>query len=202
MSLDIVLDWFEDAEPIPAYTELLKLASLTAQYLTTPWAIKIKVGLVVDQETGEPINPQPTGAEMQLRTNEQVTYTITALDSKGYVVDTVDFSGEIDNGDVAAITDNGNTFLVVAGAPGSAVITFTDGTLTATEALDVVPGDVATISVVAGAAEEQPSDDTTPTDPNAPVDPNNPNPTDPNVGPTNPAVDPNNPDNPVVNPLS
>ena len=88
---------------------------------------------------------------MQLRDTEQVTYTITALDAKGYEVDTVDFSASIDNGDVAAITDNGNTFLVVAGNPGSAVITFTDGTLTATEALDVVPGDLATIRVVAGA---------------------------------------------------
>ena len=199
-SLDIVLEWYEDVEQTPPYTTLLKLATLTAQYLTTPWAIKIRVGLVVDQKTGEPINPQPTGVTMQLRTNEQVTYTITALDSKGYEVNTVDFSGEIDNGDVAAITDNGNTFLVVAGAPGSAIITFTDGTLTATEALDVVPGDIATIRVVAGAAEEQP-DSTSPTDPNVPVDPNNPNPTDPNVGPTNPAVDPNDPNAPVVNPL-
>lgn len=156
-SLDTVLKWHKNTGAPPAWDQLLSEALATAQYLTTPWAVRVRCGLVTEQDTGEVIDPQPTGAQMQLSDTQQVTYTITALDAKGYEVDTVDFSCSIDNPDVASVTDNGNDFLVVAGNPGSAVLSFTDGTLTATEALDVVPGSVATVRVQAGEPQEQPA---------------------------------------------
>lgn len=137
---------------------------------------------------------------MQLKDSQQVTYTITGLDAKGYEVSGEDFSASVDNESVVAVTDNGNTFLAVAGQPGSAIITFTDGTLTATEAVDVVPGDVATIQIQPGAPEDQPAagaggdagggavgGDTGGGVP---------------AGGGDPAVNPDDPNAPVVNPLS
>src|SRR5207237_790861 len=49
--------------------------------------------------------------------------------------------------DVSADTQ---TCTVVAGQPGSAVVTLTDGTISATLAVDVVPGSVATVEVTTG----------------------------------------------------
>jgi len=93
---------------------------------------------------------------MQLTDTQQVDYTIEVDDTKGYAVPGAALAASVDNPAVATVTQTGSTFTVVAGQPGSAVVTFTVGGLTATEAIDVVAGGVATIKVTAGTPVDQP----------------------------------------------
>ena len=95
-------------------------------------------------------------ANMQIHDNEQFDIVVDAVDSKG--VPTADsFTATVDND--AALTlvtaSDGKTFTIKAGLPGSAVVTITDGTLSVTEAVDVVPGNAATISITEGAVSTQ-----------------------------------------------
>jgi hypothetical protein len=106
-----------------------------------------------------PITKQ--GAVMQIHDNEQYAITVSAVDSKGFPTTDV-FTTAVDNPDVISVVDDdqdGRTFTVVAGNPGSAVITISDGTLSVTEAVDVVVGEAVTISVQEGAPEDQPVPD-------------------------------------------
>lgn len=161
-ALQIVTNWFERQGAALEWEQVLQLARDTVAYLTGPSVVCIRVGLVTNQTTGEVVNPQPQppgDAMAQLHDDEQVTVSIVALDAKGYQVNSVDFSASIDNDQVASVTDLGNDFLIVAELPGSATITFTDGTLTANLAVDVVPGDIATVQVQVGTPEKQPAPD-------------------------------------------
>lgn len=97
---------------------------------------------------------------MQVHDNEQFTLSVSAVDSKGFPTSDT-FTVSVDNPDVVSVVDDdqdGRTFLVVAGNPGSAVVTIqeSDGPLFVTEAVDVVVGDAVTVSVVEGTPEDQP----------------------------------------------
>lgn len=110
--------------------------------------LRIRIGLIVDQSTGN-IRIDQGGPEVQLHDTEQVDLTVQALDSKGYpVADSISATSSDDT--VVTLQQSGNTFTAAAQAPGSATITFTDGNLSATEAIDVVPGDVAKITIAEG----------------------------------------------------
>jgi hypothetical protein len=120
--------------------------------------LRLRSGPVVDQRNGQPVVHPIGGSVMQLHDNEQVSYSLTAADAKGIAIAGDSFTATSDTTDVVAITQQADgTFLAVAGVPGSAIVTFTDGTLSVTEAIDVVPGSVATIQVTAGTVETQPA---------------------------------------------
>lgn len=115
---------------------------------------------------------------MQLQDNQQVDYTVAGKDAKGYDVSGEAFSCSSSDETVVTVANGGNgRFTAVAGAPGSATLTFSDGTLSATEAIDVVPGGAATVSVNPGSVTDQasasasdspaPAADTTPAAPAA-----------------------------------
>jgi hypothetical protein len=94
---------------------------------------------------------------MQIHDTEQFTLTLEAQDSKGFAVaDTLTWT--VDNPAVVSLQVSSDTMsaTIVAGAPGSAVVTITDGTLTATEAVDVVPGAVAKLVLTEGPVTPQP----------------------------------------------
>jgi hypothetical protein len=96
---------------------------------------------------------------MQIHDNEQFALTVSAVDSKGFPTSDT-FTAVADNPDVVSIMDDdqdGRTFLVVAGNPGSAVITISDGALSVTEAVDVITGEAVSISLVEGEPEDQPT---------------------------------------------
>lgn len=120
--------------------------------------LRLRTGPVVDQRSGQPVAHRIGGSVMQLHDNEQVSYSLTAADAKGVAIAGDSFTATSDTTDVVAINQQADgSFLAVAGVPGSATVTFTDGTLSVTEAIDVVPGSVATIQVTAGTVETQPS---------------------------------------------
>lgn len=106
--------------------------------------------------TNGPVTTQGA-ANMQIHDNEQFDITVDAQDSKGQpTADT--FTVTVDNASVISVVDgaDGKTFTLVAGVPGSAVVTIGDGNLSATEAVDVVPGGAVTIAISEGAVSTQP----------------------------------------------
>lgn len=126
-------------------------------WLVGPAFMDITVGEIVDQTTGQPTGTTHTGGTVQLHDNEQVTLAVAEADAKGVALaDTLTWA--IDNTTVAAlqIASDTQSALLVAGLPGSAVVTVTDGTLSATLAVDVVPGGVATITITPGTPVVQP----------------------------------------------
>ena len=107
-----------------------------------------------------PITKQGENA-VQIHDNEQFTLAVSATDSKGFATPDT-FTTSVDNPDVVSVVDDdndGRTFLVVAGNPGSAVITIqeADGPLFVTEAVDVIIGDAVAIAVQEGTPEVQPT---------------------------------------------
>ncbi len=98
---------------------------------------------------------------MQLHDTEEFTLSVDTKDAKGFeTADAIEWAAD-DAGAVIALTPaaDGRSCLVSAVAPGSAVITVTDSAaspaLTATEAVDVVPGATATIALAEGPVSPQ-----------------------------------------------
>lgn len=130
------------------------------------WAVgttrlRITAGPVTKQATGLPTGtPTTQGETMQLHDDEQVIYTVDTEDAKGFDTPEV-MEWSVDNTDVVTLVpgENGRTCTVLAGVPGSAVITVTapnlDPPLSATEAIDVLPGGTATITLAAGDITKQ-----------------------------------------------
>lgn len=96
---------------------------------------------------------------MQLKDNEQFSISVEVDDSKGFPVsgDAVTYTAADPSVVSLQPSDDGLSCLIVAGNPGSTVVTVSDGTITATEAVDVVAGDAATFKITEGAAEPQPA---------------------------------------------
>lgn len=138
--------------------QVLSTATGLFDWLVGPAFLDILAGVIVDQTTGKPTGTTHAGGTMQLHDNEQCQLTVSEADAKGVALkDTLTWA--IADNTVAKLTVAGDTqsALLVAGVPGSTVVTVTDGTLSATMAVDVVPGAVATISVAAGTPAVQPA---------------------------------------------
>lgn len=110
---------------------------------------------------GNPAQAQATrlqGGAVQLTDTQQVTLTVAAEDSKGFATsDSLTWSTA--DPSVVSLQPSADTMscLCVAGNPGlGVVVTVTDGTISATESFDVVPGGVATLQISEGTPEEQP----------------------------------------------
>lgn len=134
--------------------KVIDLADAIAQWLDPLVLITVTVSPVRRQNDPHTLRAVG-GTPMQIHDDEQFDVTLTAKDAKGYDVAGESFTATADDESVAAVTQDGATFTVVAGNPGSTVLTFTDGTVSATLAVDVVPGDVATIEVTPGAPSKQ-----------------------------------------------
>jgi hypothetical protein len=120
--------------------------------------VRLRIGAVTNRRTGAPVAHTVGGATMQLHDDEQVSYTLSAVDAKGQAISGDAFTASSDNETVVTITSQPDgSFVAVAGTPGSATLTFGDGTLSVTEAIDVIAGDAVAISVTAGTVEKQPA---------------------------------------------
>lgn len=122
-----------------------------------PPTIRLRVGLVREQSDHSVVPHQPEGMEMQLSDTQEVDYTLAGKDAKGFDVTGEAFSATSSDETVVTVLQAGDIFTAVAGVPGSAVLTFSEAAsgLSVTEAIDVVAGGVATISVTAGDVREQ-----------------------------------------------
>lgn len=99
---------------------------------------------------------------MQIHDDEQFSVTLEVKDAKGFDIQGDQITVTVDNTDVvSAEAQADGSYVLRAGNPGSAVVTFNAGTddngnpVTVTEAVDVVPGNVATVQIVEGTATKQ-----------------------------------------------
>lgn len=141
-------------------SQVLATANRFLAWLRGTVTIALDRSQIVAQTTGFPTGTPNGGSPMQLHDNEQFTLTVDTRDAKGFETpDAVTWT--IDAADVAALVVAADTrsCTIVAGSPGSAVVTVTDtdAGLSATEAIDVVPAGTATITLVEGPVETQPA---------------------------------------------
>lgn len=108
-------------------------------------------GPAVPTKTGD------NGMSVTLTDTQQVSYSVAAEDSKGFAVtDALTWSSD-DNGAVVTLTPSADTLscVVAAVAPGTATLSVTDGTLSASDSIDVTPGGVASLVLTAGAITDE-----------------------------------------------
>lgn len=146
---------------------LRETATTVFRWLTGPAIMFLAVGSVVSQDTGQPVENPLGGNPMQIRSNEQFTATVTLADSRGNVIgdapgveDDVAWSVSGDEGVLTfTVSEDSRTATVKATGPvGSAVLRAEVGELFATLAVDVVPGEVALVTINASEPTEQPAE--------------------------------------------
>ena len=129
----------------PAYLRLYR-APITLQQPAYP-------GPAMPTKTGD------NGMAVSMSDTQEVTYTVEPEDSKGIPVsDTLTWSSD-DNGAVVTLTPSADSLscLFAAVAPGTANISVTDGTLSATDAITVTAGPVASLVLTPGAPVDEPA---------------------------------------------
>lgn len=138
--------------------DVLDRAQAYFDWLTrrTPATISLTVGEVEKQPQQEEQNP------MQIHDDEQFSVTLEVKDAKGFDIQGDQITVTVDNTDVvSAEAQADGSYNIVAGNPGSAVVTFNAGTddngnpVVVTEAVDVVPGNVATVQITEGTPTKQ-----------------------------------------------
>jgi len=130
---------------------------------TGPVAIYVTIGTVVNQTTGQSTGTILKGTPMQLHDDEQVDLTVAVASAKGSPIpDDPATSGDdltwtSDDSTIAglAVSSDTRTCTVLAGVTGSTVVTVTLGELSATLAVDVIPGDAAVITIGEGVPSKQ-----------------------------------------------
>lgn len=142
-----------------------RTATRLFQWLTGPVALFLTIGQVLDQGTGQPTGNPTKGNPMQLHDTEQVDLSVEVADVKGASIpDDIgttadDLAWTVEDTSVAtlSVSSDTRTCTVVAGLPGSTVGTVTLGELSATFAVDVIPGAAARITISEGTPTEQPA---------------------------------------------
>lgn len=139
--------------------DVLERAHAYFEWLTRriPATIALTAGEVTKQPQQEEQNP------MQIHDDEQFDVTLTVKDAKGATITGDAITVTVDNPEVvsAVALADGSGYTLVAGTPGSAVVTFDAGAddngneVKVTEAVDVVPGNVATVTITEGTATKQ-----------------------------------------------
>lgn len=156
-AVELALEMDRGARP----EDVFRLADRVLRYATgdLPVSLSVVRGLIREQppSTSNIRYVMKETGPVQITDTQQFDFTVDAEDSKGFSTSD-SFSASSSDESVAAVSQgaDGKTFTVVAGNPGSAVVTITDGTLSATEAVDVVAGGTATISITEGAVTDQP----------------------------------------------
>lgn len=145
--------WIEDAQD--AYDFLRSRDSLT------PAAITVGPVLIADQSDPASTRPAPgrgPGMPTVITDTQIATYPVAdAFDSKGVeLTDAVALTDDDPSGAIATRTDNADgTTSYSANTPGTINLTWTDGTLTFADTLEVDPGAPASILVGAPVITDQ-----------------------------------------------
>lgn len=143
---------------------VLNTAETFLAWLRGPTQIRLIPGPVTDQATGLPTGTPIEGDHpVQIHDNEQFDLTLDFKDAKGFdTADTDPASWASADETVATLvlSEDTHTATVKAGSPGSTTVTVsvtlpTGETITATEAVDVVPAGATTVSLVEGAVSAQ-----------------------------------------------
>lgn len=139
---------------------ILRTADLFLWWLRaggTLTSLRLVVGAAQSEDDDSTPSQKGTADMAGMNTGQKIQLTADPEDAAGYDVD-VPVVFTVADDTVASIVDipeDPKSVWVVSGAPGNTVVTATvtklDGTeLTGTLAVDVVPGDVAVVNIVAG----------------------------------------------------
>jgi hypothetical protein len=137
-----------------------KTADAYAAFIEGTARLRLTAGPVTDQSTGVPTGTTITeGADMaQLHDTEKFTVTADTEDAKGFdTAETIEWTLDVPEVATLTVSDDTKSVEVAAGSPGSAVLTANLPALglSATLAIDVVPGGTATIDLAVGDVTEQ-----------------------------------------------
>jgi len=154
----IATDGTEDAD-----AALKATATTIYDWYVGPVAIYVTIGTVLNQDTGQPTGTVLKGTPMQLHDDEKVDLSVIVTSAKGApIADDPSTTGDdltwtSDDSTVAglAVSDDTRTCTVLAGEVGSTVVTVSLGELSATLAVDVIPGDAAVITIGEGVPSKQ-----------------------------------------------
>jgi hypothetical protein len=150
---------------------LLDAAETIYKYLVSgpidevPVQLNVYVSDPYEQGTSTPISKGTIIVAVQMRDTQQVRVSVEAVDSKGNQVESGNLTWTSDNETVATITvdpDNAMAAIIVAGSPGAAVVTVSDGNLSGQELITVTAGAAASFSLSEGPITEQPAAATPP----------------------------------------
>lgn len=146
-------------------TDVRNSAETWLAWLRGPATLRLTAGIVRKQSTGLPSGtPTPQGDTMQIHDDEEFDLTLEELDAKGFATSTQTpptWTSSDETVVPLAVSADAKTFTVVAGNPGSSVVTASvtldDGTVLpdTTYAVDVTPAGVATVNMVAGPVRKQ-----------------------------------------------
>lgn len=155
---------FDESEDVAATAgKFLAVGSAIYRWLVGPAALFLTIGPILKQGTREPTGRTPGGSPMQLHDDEEVDLFVSVASAKGNEIadqpgtqDDLDWTVEGDEG-VVEITASADTRTCTVRAldVGSSVVKVALGELFATVAVDVIPGDAATVSVSAGTPRKQ-----------------------------------------------
>lgn len=159
-ALDLARKMYEGRH-LPVGSSLLEQAEDIVQWVAKRTPATIRIVTIGDVTTQDPQEDAP----MQIHDNEQFDVTVEVDDAKGFAIQGDQVSVTSADETVATVLAgaDGVTYTIVAGNPGSTVVTFDAGTdangnqVTVTEAVDVVAGGVATIKLTEGTAVPQPA---------------------------------------------
>jgi hypothetical protein len=144
-----------------AEAEIRDTAEVLYAWLNGTTRLLLTRSNVTRQNSGIPAGESSTeGTPMQLHDDEKFTLSVRTVDAKGFdTADDIDWTADDTSVVTLNVSDDGRSCEVVAGQPGSAVITVTDSAtdpvLSATEAVDVVAGGTATIQLTEGDVTKQ-----------------------------------------------
>jgi len=138
---------------------LLDTADRFAAWLGGTVRLRIEFGPILDQATGYQQGKIEKGSTVAaLSDTQKVDVTVRATDAKGYeTLEEIDFSTSDESVIALVIGDDGKSVTVVAGLPGSAVLTAKerDGEHFGTVAFDVTPSDTFSIEMTVGEPTDQ-----------------------------------------------
>jgi hypothetical protein len=113
-----------------------------------------------EQGSPVPVQKGDSVVAVQMQDTEQFTVTVEAVDSRGNPVAGDSLTWTVDNTEAVAINvdpSNPMRATIVAGRPGNAIITVSDGTLSGQELVTVTAGAAVAFSLTEGAVEAQPA---------------------------------------------
>lgn len=134
----------------------LESAQSFFEWLIKPHPVSMTIIVGPPSEQGStPPSMEGRAVAVTLTDSQQVTLTLGETDSKGQPVTGDSVVWTVDNASVVTLTPNGYECLVEAGTVGTATVTVTDGSLTATEAFVVTAGAASALTLTASDPVEQ-----------------------------------------------
>lgn len=125
-----------------------------------PRRLIIYTGLPYEQGDPPPEGEGVVLVAITLTDTQQTDLTVQPVDSKGAPTDDPSLVWSVDDDTVASLVvdpSDPKHVTVVAGNPGVATVTVSDGTITGAEAFTVTAGATAALNIVPGAVTEQPA---------------------------------------------